>query len=50
MSMLIGIPLIVALFKLVPRPEGEGLASHGFIGSLKEALGEAWKAIAMLWG
>ena len=50
LSMLIGIPLIVALFKLVPRPEGEGLASHGFIGSLKEALGEAWKAIAMLWG
>ncbi|MCK7469411.1 MAG: hypothetical protein MZU95_00375 [Desulfomicrobium escambiense] len=37
------------LFKLVPRPEGEGLAGHGFIGSLREALGGAWKSVAMLW-
>jgi MFS transporter, FSR family, fosmidomycin resistance protein len=50
LSMLIGIPLVVALFKLVPQPQGEGLASHGFIGSLKEALGAAWKSVALLWG
>jgi FSR family fosmidomycin resistance protein-like MFS transporter len=50
LSMLIGIPLIAALFKLLPQPQGEGLASHGFIGSLKEALGDAWKAVALLWG
>jgi FSR family fosmidomycin resistance protein-like MFS transporter len=49
LSMLIGLPLIAALFKLVPRPEGEGLASHGFIGSLKEAMGNVWKSVAMLW-
>ena len=49
LSMLIGLPLIAALFKLVPRPEGEGLASHGFIGSLKEAIGGVWKSVAMLW-
>jgi MFS transporter, FSR family, fosmidomycin resistance protein len=48
-SMLIGIPLIAVLFKLVPRPEGEGLAGHGFIGSIREALGGAWKAVAALW-
>jgi FSR family fosmidomycin resistance protein-like MFS transporter len=50
LSMLIGIPLIAVLFKLVPQPQGEGLASHGFLGSLKEALGDAWKAVALLWG
>jgi MFS transporter, FSR family, fosmidomycin resistance protein len=49
LSILIGLPLMVALFKLVPRPEGEGLASHGFFGSLKEALGEAWRSVAILW-
>jgi len=38
------------LFKIVPMPQGEGLAARGFIGSLKEALGGAWKSIALLWG
>lgn len=49
LSMLIGLPLLALMFKLVPRPQGEGLAAHGFIGSLKEALGGAWRSIAMLW-
>jgi FSR family fosmidomycin resistance protein-like MFS transporter len=49
LSMLIGLPLLALMFKLVPRPEAEGLAARGFIGSLKEALGGAWKSIALLW-
>jgi MFS transporter, FSR family, fosmidomycin resistance protein len=49
-SMVIGIPLVAVLFKLVPQPEGEGLSSHGFIGSLREALGRSWNAIAVLGG
>ena len=48
-SMLIGLPLMVIAFKMVPHPEGEGLASRGFIGSLKEAMGAAWKKVALLW-
>jgi FSR family fosmidomycin resistance protein-like MFS transporter len=50
LTMLIGIPLVAVLFKLVPRPEGEGLAARGFWGSLQEALGESWRSIALLWG
>jgi FSR family fosmidomycin resistance protein-like MFS transporter len=49
LSMAIGLPLMAVLFKMVPMPQGEGLAARGFIGSLKEALGGAWKSIAMLW-
>ena len=49
LSTVIGLPLMAVLFKIVPRPESEGLAGHGFLGSLKEALGESWKAVAMLW-
>jgi len=49
LSMAIGLPLIAILFKMVPVPQGEGLAARGFIGSLKEALGGAWRAIARLW-
>ena len=48
-SMLIGLPLMAVVFKLVPCPEGEGLAGRGFIGSLREALGDAWRAVATLW-
>jgi FSR family fosmidomycin resistance protein-like MFS transporter len=48
-SILIGLPLMVILFKMVPHPEGEGLASRGFISSIKEALGAAWKHVALLW-
>jgi MFS transporter, FSR family, fosmidomycin resistance protein len=49
LSMIIGVPLMAVLFKIVPRPEGEGLAGHGFLASLKEALGGAWASVAMLW-
>jgi FSR family fosmidomycin resistance protein-like MFS transporter len=49
LSMLIGLPLLALLFKLVPLPQGEGLAAHGFIGSLRETLGGVWKSIALLW-
>jgi len=48
-AMLIGIPLVAILFKLVPRPESEGLAGYGFLGSLREALGPSWRAIATVW-
>lgn len=49
LSMVIGLPLLAILFKMVPMPQGEGLAARGFIGSIREALGGAWKAIALLW-
>jgi FSR family fosmidomycin resistance protein-like MFS transporter len=49
LSMLIGLPLVALLFKLVPRPEGEGLSARGFFGSLREALGDSWRSIALLW-
>jgi FSR family fosmidomycin resistance protein-like MFS transporter len=48
-SMAFGVPLLAALFVLIPRPRGEGLAGMGFIGSLKEALGDSWRAVANLW-
>jgi FSR family fosmidomycin resistance protein-like MFS transporter len=49
-SMGIGIPLLAVLFFMVPRPQGEGLAARGFIGSLREALGDSWRSVANLWG
>jgi FSR family fosmidomycin resistance protein-like MFS transporter len=48
-SMGFGLPLMALLFFLVPHPQGEGLAGRGFVGSLREALGDSWKSVANLW-
>jgi FSR family fosmidomycin resistance protein-like MFS transporter len=45
----LGLPLLPLIFRLVPRPEGEGLASRGFFGSIREALGGAWRSVANVW-
>jgi FSR family fosmidomycin resistance protein-like MFS transporter len=44
-----GLPLLAICYFLVPQPQGEGLSGRGFIGSLREALGDSWKSIANLW-
>ncbi|HUT73168.1 MAG TPA: MFS transporter [Desulfatiglandales bacterium] len=48
-SMVLGLAVMVVLLKVVPSPQGEGLAHLGFIGSLKEVLGSVWKAIILIW-
>lgn len=48
-SILIGIPLMLYLFKAVPLPEGENLVNRGFAGSIREALGDAWRAVMIVW-
>lgn len=48
-TMVIGLPLMILLFRLVPAPKGEGLSSFGFLGSIKEALGGVWKWVGLLW-
>ena len=48
-TMVFGLAIMVVLLKIVPPPQGEGLARLGFIGSLKEVLGSAWKPIVLVW-
>jgi FSR family fosmidomycin resistance protein-like MFS transporter len=48
-TMIIGLALMVFLFRTVPLPAGEGLGHLGFVGSLKEALGKVWKSIVLIW-
>jgi FSR family fosmidomycin resistance protein-like MFS transporter len=44
-----GIVLVVLLFKMTPRPLGEGLRGQGFFGAIREAFGEAWKPVLLIW-
>ena len=48
-TMIFGLAVMIVLLKIVPSPQGEGLARLGFIGSLKEVLGSAWKPIVLIW-
>jgi len=48
-TMIFGLIVMVYLFKTVPIPLGERLKDFGFIGSLKEVLGQVWKAIVLIW-
>ena len=48
-TMIIGLVLMVFLFRVVPVPGVKGLDNLGFIGSIKEALGTVWKWIVLLW-
>jgi FSR family fosmidomycin resistance protein-like MFS transporter len=48
-TMVIGLLVMIFLFRVVPVPVGEKLASYGFLGSIKEAMGAVWKPIALIW-
>jgi len=44
-----GLAVMAILFSIIPAPEGEGLKDFGFVGSIRAALGEAWKPIVFIW-
>jgi FSR family fosmidomycin resistance protein-like MFS transporter len=44
-----GLALMVLLFRITPRPLGEGLRGQGFFGALRTAFGEAWRAVLLVW-
>jgi FSR family fosmidomycin resistance protein-like MFS transporter len=48
-SMILGLILVLFLYKVIPVPAGEGLGRLGFVSSIREALGKVWKAIALIW-
>ena len=48
-TMIFGLVVMILLFRIIPSPEGEGLKDLGFLHSIKEVLGDAWKSIILLW-
>ena len=48
-TMGLGLIVMALIFRKVPLPGQEGLRNVGFIGSLKEVFGDAWKGIALMW-
>jgi FSR family fosmidomycin resistance protein-like MFS transporter len=48
-TMVFGLGLMAFLYKIVPLPATEGLRDLGFMGSIREAFGEVWKPIFIIW-
>jgi MFS transporter, FSR family, fosmidomycin resistance protein len=44
-----GIALLALLFKVTPKPLGEGLRRQGFFGAVREAFGDAWRPVLLIW-
>ena len=47
--MVAGLLVLLFLIRVIPKPQSEGLQRNGFLGALKESLGDAWKAVALIW-
>lgn len=49
LTMFIGFLSFFICLAYIPMPISEGFKSTGFIGSLKESIGEVWRPIALIW-
>jgi len=49
LTMVIGLAIMALLVRIVPTPQSEGLSERGFMGSLREAFGSAWRYVLLLW-
>jgi len=48
-AMVFGLLVVAYLYRVVPKPISEGMRRLGFFGSIREALGDAWKVIILIW-
>ncbi|MBW2593793.1 MAG: MFS transporter, partial [Deltaproteobacteria bacterium] len=48
-TMMLGLVVMLFLYRMVPMPQGEGLKKLGFIGSIRETIGPVWKPIFLIW-
>ena len=44
-----GLAIMVVLFRIVPAPLGEGLRGEGFFHAIRDAFGEVWKLVILIW-
>ena len=48
-TMALGLLVAVYLYFVLPSPPGEGLQGSGFWGAVRDTLGDAWRAVALIW-
>ncbi|MBF0203248.1 MAG: MFS transporter [Desulfamplus sp.] len=48
-TMIIGLISFLFCLAYIPMPVSEGFKNTGFIGSLKESIGDVWRPISLIW-
>jgi MFS transporter, FSR family, fosmidomycin resistance protein len=48
-TMILGLLVIGYLLTVIPQPQTEGLKDFGFLGAIKQSLGDAWKPVSLIW-
>jgi len=48
-SMILGLAVLVFLYRVVPVPRVSTITSRGFINSIKEIFGPVWRPIVLIW-
>ena len=48
-SMILGLAVLVFLYKVVPIPQASTIRSQGFINSIREIFGPVWRPIVLIW-
>ncbi len=48
-TMALGLLTAVYLYLVLPSPPNEGLQRNGLWSAIRESLGDAWKAVALIW-
>ncbi|MEJ2286918.1 MAG: MFS transporter [Desulfobacterales bacterium] len=49
LTTVIGLVVMVFLFKAVPLPVIEGLKKYGLVGAIREVFGDVWKPVILVW-
>ena len=49
LTTVIGLAVMVYLFKTIPLPAVEGLQEYGLWGSIREVFGAVWKPVLLIW-
>jgi len=48
-TMAIGLLIWIYLYRVIPKPQGEGMAKYGFLETLRQTLGSVWQPILLIW-
>jgi MFS transporter, FSR family, fosmidomycin resistance protein len=48
-TIIFGAIVVLYLYMIVPVPQSEGLHRLGFVGSIRESMGDVWKSIVCIW-
>lgn len=48
-TMAIGLLIWIYLYRVIPKPQGDGMAQYSFLETLRQTLGSVWQPILLIW-